>query len=295
MTDRPSNQNAAPDPMARATLLRAAADGELSPEQQQALESLRASDPSVDRAIATESALRDRVASVMREPAQAPAALRGDIEALFQRERGSVGPAATTSRSFWAGRTVWLAAAAAIVLVASVSLVMQLPISQSGNALVSRETNAALINASEFITGEHDRCADFERYFEAKMSVRDAGEVSDAVVNLLGAPPTSIEFDDTGYEFAGMGRCNVPGDGASVHMIYRHQDVSEQALSLFVQENLDASLMDQDVRYRVQTDEGGALYVWTDGALIYYLFCHDEARGDDVSSLMKAPERELRV
>ncbi len=295
MTEHSANSESPHDPLSRSALIRAAADGELSAEQSRVLETLRSSDASVDSAIEFESQLRRHVATAMHEPAAAPAALRANIESIFAQERDVVGPAATRSTSFWNRRAGWLAAAAAILVVASATMITQWPVNKQPLPVtgVAPIDQGMFIAASRFIAKEHNRCAPFERYFDLKMKVRDSAEATDTVVKLLGAPPTRIELDDAGYQFAGMGPCAVPGPGASVHMIYRPVDASDGAVSLFVQQSDDSRLLDENVRYRVPMEGGGALLIWRNGGLTYYLFCQDETSQSHLMTLLGAPGREL--
>lgn len=297
MTERSDQPTPTLDPLSRGALVRAAADGELSAEQSRALETLRSSDASIEREIVFERALRDRVATTMREPSVAPASLRASIEALIAQERGTVGPHATRTRSFWAKRAGWLVAAAAVLVVASITYIAGWPSQQpprpTSTIAAAPFEQGRLIAASNFIAREHNRCAPFERYFNLKMSVRDAAEANDMVVTLLGAPPTRIKLDDAGYTFAGMGRCAVPGPGDSVHMIYRPVGDAPGVVSLFIQKLVNEPAMADDVRYHVPIDGGGSLLIWRDSGLIYYLFCQDEATGSDISGLLNAPAREL--
>lgn len=278
-------------------LIRAAADGELTAPERAAFERVRAADPSIDARVEFERALRERVAGAMREPAAAPASLRDSITGMFEREREidrELGvetlAVQTRSRRFWASGPTWLAVAASLALLTAVTVLMQTPVGSTVAPMFGNAAAARLMNASDFIVAEHDKCSAFDQYFERKFDVRDSAQAPDAVVELLGQPPIRINLDEAGYEFTGVGGCHVPGPGASAHLIYKSSDGSRPTLSLFIQKDTGASpRLETGVRYRCRTTAGAPVLVWRDAGVIYYLFSPDDEARDSATRLFNAP------
>lgn len=285
------------DPLSIAAIVCAAADDALTADQRRALESLRQSDPLIDDRIAFESAISHRINQNLSAPVSAPASLRASIQDLFAQERDAVvGPVSTRSGAFWASKpTTWLAVAASILLLVSVGVVMNSSVGSKLGPPVGAPFAAQLVDASNFIVAEHNQCSAFDSYFERKFTVRNDADVSDAVVQLLGNPPTRIKLDQAGYEFVGMGKCTVPGAGESVHMIYRPIDQSRPTLSLFVQQASARPDIKVGVRYRLSTPVGAPVLVWKKQGLIYYLFSPDPTAESDACDLLEAPDEELNI
>ena len=284
------------DPLSPAAVVRAAADDELTADQQRALEALRTQDPTIDDRIAFEVALKQSVRRAMVAPASAPASLRATIEGLFGTEPAVVDvPTFTRPHSFWARRPTWVALAASIALLATVAVVMRSPLGSQLGPTVGAPFAAQLVDASNFIVSEHNHCSAFDAYFEHKFTVRNDADASDEVVELLGNPPTRIKLDQAGYQFVGLGKCTVPGPGESVHMIYRPINKTRPTLSLFVQQDDARPDIEQGVRYRLSTQVGAPVLIWRKQGLIYYLFSPDTTAESDACDLLEAPAVEQDI
>jgi hypothetical protein len=283
-----------PEPLDHASLIRAAADGELSNDDRQAFDSLCASDATTQNRVAFERALRSSTSRVMAEPTRAPQSVRAAVENIFDEELAAARSFQTRHRSFWSGRTAWASIAAAILLVAAVSIVTNLPFGGSlprlGPPFASR-----FVNASTFVVSEHDRCSMFDDYFENKFTVRDQNDASSQAVDLLGASPVSLSLDQTGYEFAGSGKCAVPGGGVSMHVLYKPTAPDRPAMSVFLQKVTRPCPLEDGVRYRLRTDSGDPVLVWCDGDLIYYIFCPDTAVEQVAAQMLNAPDFEQDI
>jgi len=280
-------------------VIRAGADGELCAADLDALHDLREADPTTDERLACERTLRARLARVMWRPDRAPHTLRSEIRAMFERERGAglpavapAGPLGRRDRTFWIGGPTWLAVAAALALLTAVSVVSRWPIAPAPWPGIQTGINAHLASAAHFIVAEHDRCSEFDTYYEHKFTVRDAASAGDAAVALLGTPPAAVRLNDAGYRFAGLGRCAVPGPGVSLHMLYTAIDPGRPTLSLFVQQDTGRDDIEPGVRYRVNHPDGSAVYAWRDGGLVYYLFSPDARAEADATRLLGAPALE---
>lgn len=294
----PDTQSASPpppEPLNSASMIRAAADGELNADDRQVFDSLCARDAMNEDRVAFERALRRSTSRAMAEPKHAPQSVRTAIENLFDQERTTTTLSVQTRRrSFWAGRTVWASVAAAIVLITAVSIVSNMPF---GGALpqLGPPFAAQLVEASSFVVSEHNRCSTPSSYSNRKFTVRDQNDVSSLATKLLGASPASLALDQTGYVFAGSGKCSVPGSGPSMHVLYKPIDSSRPALSFFVQQNTRPEIIAQGVRYRLMTENGTPVLVWCDDNLIYYLYCPDSDAEQAAAQLLNAPDLEQTI
>lgn len=284
-----------PEPLSRTSLIRACADGELTVDDRQAFESLCASDTTTEERVAFERALRRSVARAMAEPTHAPQTLRAAVEILFDEENAAIRPVVQTRhRSFWAGRTAWASIAAAIILITAAAIVSNMPFGsaapRSGTPLAAR-----LVNASNFVVSEHNRCSTFDMYFQRKFTVRNQEDTPSQAIELLGASPAILALDQTGYQFIGSGKCSVPGLGPSMHILYKSTDPDRPTLSLFVQQNTHPGILAQGVRYRLTTDAGAPVLVWCDDNLIYYLFSPDSIAAQTAAKILNAPDLEQEI
>lgn len=300
-------------------LIRAAADGELTPAQRDRFESLRAAGPkAVEHQLAFESALRQAVGRAMSAPEQAPDSLRAAIMSMFAAEQtdavasirvntegvrqvrtqgsaGSSSARALRRPAFWTSRSTWMSVAASIALLTAVSVIVKSPIGSRLGPAISAPLAAELVAASSFIISEHDKCSAFDSYFEHKFNVREEADASDAVVELLGQPPTRIKLDQAGYQFIGLGKCTVPGPGDSVHMLYRPVNESRPTLSLFVQQDSARQDLESGIRYRLTTKAGAPVLVWRADGLIYYLFSPDAQAELDAGELLSIPDQQRDI
>lgn len=302
-TDR--SQSTPPDPdFDPALLARLAADGELSPAQAGALERLSDSPGSMtSERVAFEHALRDSVARVMGDAPPAPDALRERVlRALHENPEQPASdpipfrPNEHARPSSHAGpfRLGWILAAAAMVAVTA--LVLWMPNPSGPNALGPGGQRGSILPAAtaerlvSFLDTNHDKCANFGDIFKQKMFARTNAEAAKAAIEILHKVPDVLSFPDPrlselGYEFAGLGRCGVPGTGQSAHLIYRSVVVIEApAISLFVQEDTGELPLDGTCCYCAGLCKDGKkkITVWRREGIVYYLVTpaslHDKAR-----------------
>lgn len=263
-----------------AARLRTAADGEAS-------DSVTGEDAA---RVSFERDLRDAVGRVMGADA-APAGLRDDLVRAMRDEASSDGglrlvgtparPARPSLRPSW-----WLAAAAGIALVVSVVLFRPVtgpsPVSPGRPQASPGEASRHFVRLVAFVSEQHDACAAFGEFFDAKITSRSREEARAAASELLGRIPRHLDLRSesivkAGYRFAGLGPCAVPGKGPSVHMLFRADPVvapGAPIVSVFVQEDTGDLPIDPGPAYAAPASiatPGGTLTVWRDGGLVYYL------------------------
>ncbi len=280
-----------PESMSRAELIRAAADGE-APMSRIGSE---------DRArVEFERSLRAAVDRVSPD-AKAPAHLRASIERMFREHAGTeaVTPASggdTRSRSFW-NRSVGLLGVAAVLALCAAVVVTSL---QSGPAPFGGHQGA--IRTASFIQSESDDCSELNDHFNAKFRARSREEAQRLAQSIFEKVPDALlRTDDAlismGYEFAGFGRCAVPGPGRSGHLIYHLDSNPAEALSLFIQEDVVPIGIDQSCCYRmplVDTTDNRVL-VWREGGFVYYLYSHNPQAIETARSIFHAPKHEAVI
>ena len=283
-------------------LIRAAADGELTDAEQARLDAIE--DADLDRRLAFEGDLRARVSHAMG-PVEVPADLRARIAAAMAETDVDDADAETTDSpdvittplgetrdpSFWDGTmgvvARWAAVAAVLALAATVI------ITAGRSAFTSPYSQGQATALVGFIGGEHDRCGEFGSHYDRKMSYQSLEDARAAAARILGTNPDSMDFQSSleaeGFNFAGLGRCAVPGGGSSIHLMYRRAG-DAQPISLFLQTGADRSLDIPDACCLV--DGADELIIWQSKGVRYYLFSHDTAAVDAIAGLMAAHTRE---
>lgn len=258
------------DHAGHAAAIRAAADGELTPEQLGAL----AGDEFAQSRIRFEQNLRAATARVMSGVA-APAGLRESILAAEAEQTLSAGlharAAETRDRSFWAGQR-WLLGAVATVLVLAVSAVF---IMQSTRLIGPEVPTAYRTNLARFVTDEHTRTLD-DRYAEAKYvyTAVDAAvaQIGGQLLNKPAAPRCGKKV-----QFRGASPCHVPGKGPSAHFQFTLEDKEgiPRAISMFVKQDHNEFDIAEDTAYLIDIEDCDlkeiCISVWRRNGLLYTL------------------------
>lgn len=313
-----------------AALLRLAADGEnLSPELSAALESHLRSNPDDRARIEFERELRRRVKASMAAgaPARAPEELRRRILALAaspdSRSRNSPVEHAPRSRFAPPVRlhrrrrriTSIVSVAAVLALCATLVVFAWRSSVGTGNAAPSPggstlalapAAQTSIVRRAQFVEREHIRCADFMDAFENKFKARTWEEARAMAADVLKHIPSALDlqiggpggrsFAEAGYEFAGLGKCGVPGRGGSVHLIYRPVDARHRSISLFIQEDKGDLDIDESASYVCPCEvPEQKVMVWRQEGFIYYLFAPDEESMIAARKGLAAPDRTIAL
>lgn len=261
--------------LSAASRVRAVADGELDAGHLGEIEGAEAR-------LAFERDLREAVARAMGgSESAAPAELRERIGAMLRASDGGRQRAGviqtpmgdTRERSFWGGIGRVLAVAAVLVLCATAVIVSSRQVTgpPPGHAL-----QAGLLTS--FVHDQHDLCRTDPVYSAAKFTAKDLKSALALARDHLGAVPALIErgfkgLKRIGFRFAGMGRCAVPGEGPSVHVVFKDDDAGGRMVSLFIQVDRHQWVL-ADSHYALLHDglEGGQVVVaWRDDQFLYFL------------------------
>ncbi len=303
MNEHTNHHDLDPGTLSEGARIRAQADGEI----------LGGND---DSRIAFEGELRGAVGRVMGAGG-APEALRASVVSILRETeidgRAEVVHTAmgdTTRRSFWSGAAGWLAVAAVLALSASL-LIMSTSQTQTAPGGVS----GVLAQAANFVVGEHDECDVYSERFVNKFNAKSESEATRAAIEILHRVPgvMSLPIDglhEAGYEFSGLGRCGVPGRGASAHLIYENKNVPGLTLSLFVQVDTGDIDLEEGKSYvhrakvgstgcialaptADEDEDARSLVVWREDGYIYYLFAPHAACCEKAKADFHAPQQEL--
>lgn len=317
MSDAGVGQNGfdlAGEELSVAALLRAAADGEVTAEQERRLELLIESDPELGRRFEAErelrsavgrafsdgpaapAGLRERVASAMASADLTDAAMTDDAEALPTR----MAPM-TRDRSFWAGPAARvLAAAAALTLVATVFVVTR----GTGTDLeIGSRTRAV-----QFVATEHSRCVTDIAQGAGKFELTNVSEMPGVTGAVLGREISLADLlasDVQNVNFVDAGRCHVPGGGSSMHLRFEapvgeiDQATGEayvERFSLFVQQDQGRLGLEEGVSYELDPSGGEvdlkspSIFVWSRGGLVYYLVVDTPKACPKLRQKLEVPE-----
>ncbi|MCC5787944.1 MAG: hypothetical protein JJU33_14720 [Phycisphaerales bacterium] len=284
-----------------ASVLRAAADDELSTEDRARLDAHLRKHPEDDARIEFERRLRTHCAGVMQTPA-APAALREKIlsiaagaeqhaesgfsddtdhDALVDRieERSRIARA-----SYFGGKRRALigAAAAVLLVVTGFSLFSQV----TGTPTPAGPQTAGVgngISLANFFAAEHDRCTKIPQRSD-KFTVADLSRVPDAFASILGRVPAIPDFQAAGMVFRDMGECHAPGEGRSVHVRLETDGSACRegiSVSLFIQQGRAPVIPEDEDRplalMRCSDGMKTTIYAWHAGGMSYFLVSEQTA------------------
>lgn len=261
--------------LAGAAAIRAAADGELDAA---GLSSLNAAQPDLADRVDFDRTLRSAVARAMGG-VSAPAALRSRVQSMAAAHRDDpprslpFQPAPAPLRF---APVRWAAIAALFILS---SAVIYLGYSQAQHAGYFGPPSG--VQLATFIRLEHGQCARFSSHFERKFEELDQDQADEAANSILGSLPPMIKLpvaglSSAGYEFAGIGRCAVPGRGRSAHLLFaRPQNQYDSPISLFVQVDTGQLSIAHEFGYAFGPSDAvaGGPIVWRRDGFLYYLYC----------------------
>jgi len=283
-----------------AALLRAAADGELTPAEAERVDALLCHCHVSRCRVEFERELRSACGRVMSKEC-CPEALRAKIRAMAATacadadalgERPESRAEQTRARSFWTGsRVIGLVAAAAAVigLAATAVLLVQTPAGAPGAGQL--EYVRFRDKVAKFVADEHDRCWQNADAANAKFVIKDPEAVKDEFQKVLGHRidlPVWHQPTQT-LLFRGAGKCHVPGsDGKSVHLRF---DIPESeghpmaGVSLFMAPDTGELPIEPGTTYVIDTVPCGAggdsVLVWTDQGTLFYLVADAKTGGCD--------------
>jgi hypothetical protein len=280
-----------------AGLIRAGADGELTAEEQRALDEHLRANPGDGARVEFERELRAAVKRTMGASYRPPAGLRERIAAAVASD--DAGEAAhveiiadrTRERSFWAGAGIRRVLAAAAVIVLAFGAWYAVTQSAPQQSIL-RESDGRVIVAS-FLTREHRFCDADKDHAKRKLLCRDPNRLSENCNRWIGEPVSLASvFEEEGVDLIGMGPCSVPGQGRSVHLQMTVTDNGKPILvSIFIQEASAGRGVDDGAYDLREAEDGSLITVWRDAAsgLVFYLVSDEQAGVERTRDLLEVP------
>jgi anti-sigma factor RsiW len=285
------------DEMSPEVLIRCAADGELTPEQEPALWAYLRANPGAREAIEFERQLRERCREIMGG-VYAPWSLREGVAKIASEAsrkgapsgRGSAG----TPVVLWR-RPVFRAIAALLMLAVILGVLSSQVVSglMEAPSITKGWYRAQLVG---HVVSEHRRC-DIPDYVVEKMSVLRPEEIAQRYDPYLDHRVAVPSFASLGYAFRGSGRCNVPGRGPSIQMLFEHPapSGSQGRLSVFAKQDRGEFTIPENRLYVLDHGDAGApgirpVLVWRSGGLVYLLVCGDaKLKASDLAECIGFP------
>ncbi len=289
------------DQLSVAALLRCAADGELTTDQEAQLCSYLDESPGCTQRIEFEQRLRTACCDCFAGEQTCPDELRSSIEKMLgshqsaadHNEPERLAPI-TRSPSFWNGGAVARGLAMAAVLVLAVTLAFQ--VGQRTGMIDGGSSQVLLAaRATEFVGLEHLRCEllsdpNVASKFTATLP-EDLPRAFQAVMGRTVSLDDIIAHADS-IQFIDAGRCGVPGAGKSLHIRLSTLDEGEQrTASLFVQEDHGGLQIEDGQSYHVAkgNDLGKpCVFVWKNDGMLFWLVC-DRSDAQQVREAVGAP------
>ncbi len=287
-----------PAPSRRTALLRAAADGQLSPADQAALRDHLAAHPEDEAVIEFERALREGVGQWRAEPPSA--ALRARVAEIAKSAHAVADPVPpVVAGKVGRGRAAlrWLAIAAVVALVSvPIVRVMTAPGPLPGpGEIITASHRASLCS---FVRSQHSDCEVHEQMVRERFRIATLGEAPEAFRGILGAAPDLGDLEHSGVRFLGAMECAVPGRGTSVHLVLDAGDPGQTAdpsayVSLFVQQDHDELALEPGRTYRMlrnagEIDAPAEIWVWRKDGLVYFLVAPSEQNLDAARTALGA-------
>lgn len=279
--DRHNQGGNAAEPLSIAALLRVAADGELSPEQEVALRAHLEAHPEDTERIEFERRLREACRCACSPDCCAPAGLRDRVRACCG-ESGLADhledlAAETRQRGFWAGRLVarFGALAALLALVA----VMAVMVSRSAGPLDGGGPGAVdpgvmIDRVARFARREHERCDNPPEIPNSKFTVHEAGELESTFADLAGREvslASILEAQRHGLEFVDAGPCHLPGGGTAMHIRFQAESPTAAMVSLWAW--VDGSIEIEEGVVREAGEGFDCVRLWRVGETVFVMVC----------------------
>ncbi len=298
-TPNPSNPQSQ-GPLSIAALLRCAADGELTTEQEAALCAHLDESPGCTQRIEFEQRLREACSECYSDEACCPDTLRSTVSQMCEHARdgelepGRLAPV-TRTRSFW-NSPLARGVAVAAVLVLMVTLAFQ--VGQKAGPVDGSAPRLTLASqATQFVSKEHLRCEVLADPDVARKFTATTPEQVPAAFEAVMGKALSIEdliARAESVKFIDAGRCGVPGTGRSMHV--RLATLSEgepHSASLFVQEDAGDLDIEEGPSYHLAGGKAQpgkpCVFVWRGSGLVFWLVC-DRTDAQALRQAVGAPE-----
>lgn len=280
-----------PQVSARTELLRAAADGELTPARTAELERHLAGYPDDRRVIHFERELRGCVAG--SASGTAPAALRERIIAMSSTAGTAPAslslPSVNTLSNRRFSRPVRLTAIAASVAIVAGGAFVFLHQSDMGRPtsgeLITQQYRVSLVS---FIGTQHEECEIHADMIGMRFKTTKLDDVPREFSKVLGSVPEIGHIEGSGLRFLAAGPCAVPGRGKSVRMVLESTANAQlnggrgSLVSIHIQQDTGELNLEAGKTYRLVDAVGTpgsiapVIYVWRRDGFIYFLTSKSE-------------------
>lgn len=272
-------------PAQRTILLRAAADGETTREQEVELRAHLRGAPGDVGVIEFERRMREAIGMIARGPA--PGALRERIFALrgassHRRPAADRDAVRHAARKAPASRRVSgmrvrasaLAAVCAVMLIGAIAA-LRIGAAAPRGTIATESHRVELVN---FIAEQAEECELHADLIGTRFRVTDPGEVPAEFARVLGSSPDLGRVLSSGLRLLGAGACSVPGRGKSVRMVLEGASGTSlpARVTLYVQQDTGELGFGPGKTYclndgRGERAAGGAIWVWRRDGFVYFL------------------------
>ncbi len=268
-------------PSARAVLLRAAADHELTATQSVALAEHLSAHPDDARVIEFERRLREEVATLSGR--KASDALRDRIGALAASQGDdALSPLGRIESRGGSQTRRWLAIAASLVIVAgggyAVVQTLQSGVPHSAPVAMDDSYRASLVS---FVRDFNEQCELHTERAMSELKITAIEEAPAAFATLMGRSIGIGSISIPAFHFLGGGPCSVPGGGKSFHLVFESDETDAArcpVVSLFIQQDTGEMKIDPGQTFRLTPKSGdvtpaysGDIYVWRKDGFVYFL------------------------
>jgi anti-sigma factor RsiW len=289
----------------RTELLRAAADGELTREEEVELEAHLRDHPEDRAVIEFERGLRGEVArAAVSEP---PAGLRdrvlasaasGGRELSQSADNGSPGALPINGPVRRGAPLLRYALAAGLVLAAAGSIVV-VRSGLAGSPTVQQMTASQRLSLVSFLSTQHEECELHADLVGTRFSLSRLDDVPARFASVLGRRPDLGRLEASGLSLLGAGPCAVPGRGRSVRLVLDASAVDpngQPLVSIYIQQDTAELGIEDGRAYRLsrgpeaQHGAGADVFVWRNGGLLYFFASTSEPAIEVARSALGAPE-----
>ncbi|MFG0258715.1 MAG: anti-sigma factor family protein [Phycisphaerales bacterium JB041] len=291
-------------PASIATLLRLAADGELSEQQEAALRAHLEAHPEDRARVDFDRKLRDACGCACVPDCCAPESLRQRVLACCSQAVDGDAPndprlaarldaraAETRESGFWSGRTIarfgTIAAVIALVGIVGYMVGRSTPVGPGGQPSIRTVEE----RISNFVRSEHNRCAKSSPDIGKKFDIDDPQKLPAVFESIIGQPfslACVLDADDHGLRFVDAGRCYPPG-GDAIHVRFVTDDEAASPVSLWIQKDDDSLPMEDGITYTA--GEGcDCVRFWRVDGVRYVLISSQEQAGPRASLALHSPE-----
>lgn len=276
----------------RTRLLRAAANGELSAEQQVELQRHLALHPQDQAVIDFEERLRETIEMAACEPV--PESLRERIRAMGQEASPGAAPVVGNTPTEYHPSirfprpARWLAVAASLAIVTGGAYMVIRP-ALTPHAEQLRLTPQYRASLVSFIHAQHEECELYTDLIGERFQTSDLGSVPSEFSRVLGGTPDIGDVQQYGFKLLGAGPCAVPGRGKSVRMVLesnaesRPGDDAGSLVSIHIQQDTGELTLESGRTYRLveqsapSAEADTEIYVWRRNGFIYFLTSGSES------------------